>query len=330
MSSTLPRRPLSSVRARAPGKINVSFQVGPQRQDGYHSVASVYLAVSLYEEVTATATDSGRITVGLRSGAAVTAAGQPTLVSAEAIKKIPLNESNLAVRAAQLLAAATGNRTGVHLELTKRVPVAGGMGGGSADAAAALVACDALFGSGLSRHELGQLGSQLGADVPFALFGGAAVGLGTGSELSPALTGAALHWVLVGSDFGLSTPQVYAALDRLRAEAGYDAEAPAAVNPRVLEAMRSPDPGGLSDVLRNDLQPAAIDLAPQLADVLALGEQHGALAGMISGSGPTIAFLAEDEERAELLAASLEQSGAAAIAVHGPVPGARIVAEVPQ
>jgi len=307
-----------SVRVKAPGKINVSLRVGPLREDGYHSVASVYLAVSLYEEVTATATSGDGITVTVNHGQ-----GQLNLP----LEDIPLDGNNLAARAAALLAARTANPTGVALDITKRVPVAGGMGGGSADAAAALLACDALWNSGLSREELARLASGLGADVPFSLLGGTAVGLGVGDRLTPAISKTEINWVLVTSQCGLSTPQVYRTLDAQRERDGIFVDEPTEVDAAVLAAMRSGDAGQLADVLHNDLQPAALELAPELGDVLDAGERHGALAGLVSGSGPTIAFLTADLDSAISLQIALSAARIRVARVTGPVPGARPLGE---
>lgn len=306
-----------TVRVKAPGKINVSLDVGPLRADGYHSVASVYLAVSLYEEVAATSTEAPGITVSLSPASTLDLDGVD----------IPLGAGNLAYRAAAIMADVSEHATGVHLEITKRVPVAGGMGGGSADAAATLLACDALWNSGLSREELAHLAAELGADVPFSLLGGTAVGLGLGDQLSPALAKAQTHWVLVAADYGLSTPEVYRTLDRLRAAEGVDTAEPTAVDPAVLTALRSGDAEALGRVLINDLQRAAVELSPALRDTLGSGESHGALAGIVSGSGPTVALLADDSVAAESLATDLRRYGHAALAVHGPVPGARIISD---
>ncbi|MGO4492826.1 4-(cytidine 5'-diphospho)-2-C-methyl-D-erythritol kinase [Arthrobacter sp. 2YAF22_2] len=306
-----------TVRVKAPGKVNVSLDVGPLRADGYHPVASVYLAVSLYEEVAATSTDTGEITVGLSPASTL------DLDDVD----IPLDERNLAYKAAAIMRDVSEHSTGVHLEITKRVPVAGGMGGGSADAAATLLACDALWNSGLSRDELAHLAAELGADVPFSLLGGTAVGLGVGDDLSPALVKAQTDWVLVTADFGLSTPEVFRTLDRLRAAEGAQIEAPTEVDPRVLAALRGGDADALSRVLVNDLQRASIELAPGLRDVLGLGESCGAIAGIVSGSGPTVALLAHSPAAAEGLAADLRHHGLDAMAVHGPVHGARIISD---
>ncbi len=306
-----------TVRVKAPGKVNVSLAVGPLRPDGYHSVASVYLAVSLYEEVAATSTAAPGITISL---------SPESTLDLDAVD-IPLDSNNLAYKAAAIMADVSEHATGVHLEITKRVPVAGGMGGGSADAAATLLACDALWNSGLSREELAHLAAELGADVPFSLLGGTAVGLGLGDELSPALAKAQTHWVLVVADYGLSTPEVYRTLDRLRAAGGIEAGEPTGVDPQILAALRSGDAESLSRVLVNDLQRASIELSPALRDTLGIGESHGAIAGMVSGSGPTVALLADDSVAAEALAEDLRRHGMTAIPVHGPVPGARIISD---
>lgn len=308
----------ASVRVRAPGKINVSLRVGPLRPSGYHGVASVYLAVSLFEEITATVTETPGVTVTVNSDGALQVP----------VGDIPLGPDNLAARAAQALAAYADNPTGVHLHITKRVPVAGGMGGGSADAAAALVACDALWNTHLSRQELAGIAAGLGADVPFSLLGGIAVGLGVGDELTPAISKTPLHWVLVGSDAGLSTPAVYGALDALRDEQQVQAAEPDAVDPQILAAMRSGNARELAAVVSNDLQAAALRLAPELDGVLRAGERLGALAGMVSGSGPTVAFLTEDADAATDLEAALRAEGHRALAVEGPVHGARLAPAV--
>jgi 4-diphosphocytidyl-2-C-methyl-D-erythritol kinase len=305
--------PASGVRVRAPGKINVFLEVGDVQDDGYHDVATAYQAVSLYEELWAT--DAADITVHV-SGSAVVPGS------------VPGDERNLAVRAARLLAEATGVTAGVHLEIRKSVPVAGGMGGGSADAAAALIACDALWGTGLSSAELQRLAARLGADVPFALLGGTAVGTGRGDELSPALARGRFDWVLLTSDEGMSTPVVYGELDAHRARHLVDigpARRRPTVDADVLHALRQGDAGMLAASLRNDLQAPALHLRPDLAQALEIGESAGALAGIVSGSGPTLAFLAPDEAGAIDLQVTLSAGGHRALHVHGPVHGARIL-----
>ena len=299
-----------SVTVRAPGKINVYFRVGALQSDGYHEVASLYQAVSLYEEVTATHADD----FSIQFSGPIDATGLPT------------DHTNLAVKAAKLLAEVTGYRGGVKLNVFKRVPIAGGMGGGSADAAATLVACDELWETRLGRAKLLPLAAQLGADVPFALEGGTAVGTGRGEELSPALAQGVFHWVLALSNSGLSTPVVYRTLDehrdRHRAELK-PAPEQVKVETAVLQAVRVGDPESLADSMHNDLQVAALRLDPELSEVLELGESRGALAGIVSGSGPTVAFLVGSPQEAAELRSVLSRSGIRSLTVTGPVPGAR-------
>lgn len=300
------------VHVRAPGKINVFLQVGAAQPDGYHDVASAYQAVSAVEELWATPADGFTISV----------------TGSVDVSEVPCDDRNLAVRAARLLAQEIGWRGGVHLDVVKGVPVAGGMGGGSADAAAALVACDALWGAGLGSHDLQELAARLGADVPFALMGGTAIGTGRGDVLSPALARGRFDWVVVTDERGLSTPEVYRALDAHRSRHAVDIAPPPRrpeVATDVLHALRAGDAGMLAESAQNDLQVAALALRPELADVLGEGERAGALVGLVSGSGPTLAFLASDTEAAIELQVLLSATGHRALHVHGPVPGARIV-----
>lgn len=301
-----------SVHVRAPGKINLFMRVGALQPDGYHDVATAYQAVSLYEDVRAYPAEDFTVSFG----GSIDASGLPT------------GRTNLAIRAARMLARKAGVTGGVHLEIEKHVPIAGGMGGGSADAAATLVACDALWGTELSKEELHVLAAKLGADVPFALSGGTAIGTGRGDRLSPALATGDFHWVLAISEFGMSTPAVYQELDRHR-EAHAGEIAPVEETPRVdtavLQALRAGDPRLLSEVLHNDLQAASLHLAPGLGAILELGEAHGALAGIVSGSGPTLAFLVPDQDAALELQVALSAARVTAVRVHGPVHGARIL-----
>lgn len=307
------------VTATAPGKVNVSLRVGPQRADGYHDVASVYLAVSLTETVTAVARDDGQVTVG-------PCPRRPSLVDT---RGVPWDETNLAHRAAVLLREHAGldPRThGADLQVAKQVPVAGGMGGGSADAAAALLACAALWGTGHTRSELAGLAAELGADVPFSVLGGAAVGRGTGTELTPVAARKPVHLVLVPADGGLSTPVVFQALDRLREDGVLRTPEALEVNQEVVRAVAEADPLALATAMDNDLQTPAVSLFPELSDVLDLGMDEGALRGMVSGSGPTLLFVARDGQQATRLASAVkERTGIEAIPVHGPVPGAGLL-----
>lgn len=302
------------VRVRAPGKLNLFLEVGDVQPDGYHDVASVYQAVSLYEDLVATPADDFSVRV-------VDEDGRP-------VPGVPTDDRNLALRAARLVAREVGYLGGVHLDIRKAVPVAGGMGGGSADAAAALVACDALWGAGLTSPALQELATRLGADVPFALLGGSAVGTGRGDRLSPALARARFDWVVVTDDGGLSTPAVYAELDRLRERNRPDISPEPSVpdvDPVVLQALRSGSPDLLAGGLRNDLQDAATALRPDLGGVLSDGVAAGAVAALVSGSGPTVALLAADADAARRLEHDLSAAGRRARHVYGPVTGAKVV-----
>ncbi|WP_282796551.1 4-(cytidine 5'-diphospho)-2-C-methyl-D-erythritol kinase [Streptomyces sp. CC224B] len=294
-----------SVTVRVPAKVNVQLAVGPARPDGFHDLANVFLAVGLYDEVTATPADELRITCSGPDAA-----------------QVPLDRTNLAARAALALAERYGRPADVHLHIAKDIPVAGGMAGGSADGAGALLACDALWGTGASRQELLDICAELGSDVPFSLVGGAALGTGRGEKLQELPVGGAFHWVFAVADGGLSTPAVYREFDRLTP----DAPAPEA-SPALLAALRAGDPVALAGTVSNDLQPAALSLFPALADTLKAGTEAGALAALVSGSGPTTAFLAEDAEAAERVATALRASGTcrAARPASSPAPGATVV-----
>ena len=306
--------------AQAPGKINLSLTVGEPRADGYHPLATLFLAVSMVEEVTATPRNDGLITVSLSDSSSSFA--DPDTV--------PLDPSNLAVRAAHLLRDHLGldpETHGVHLEITKHVPVAGGMGGGSADAAAALAACAGLWDAGLSRDALAQLGAPLGADVPFAVTGGAAVGRGVGDQLTPVLARNPLHLVLVPASQGLSTPQVYGTLDTLRDEGVLDApETAPDVSSELIQALVSGHAEQVALLMSNDLQVPAASLVPELSEMIEIGMEEGALAGQVSGSGPTVMFVTRSAEDSMQLAARIQdRTGVAAVPVHGPYPGARLL-----
>lgn len=306
--------PAEMVHVRAPGKINVFMRVGAVMDDGYHDVATAYQAVSLYEDVRAYPADDFSVEF---TGSVDTS-------------DVPTDGTNLAIKAARMLARKTGYTGGVRLEIDKHVPVAGGMGGGSADAAATLVACDALWGTEASKDDLHALAARLGADVPFALLGGTAIGTGRGDRLSPALAIGQFQWVLALPDSQLSTPTVYTELDRHRERHLRDI-APAQVKPSVdtavLQALRAGDPHMLAESLTNDLQAPAIHLAPEIGEVLELGEMNGALAGIVSGSGPTVAFLTADLDSALDLQIALSASRLTAVRATGPVHGARIIGD---
>ncbi|UWE08080.1 4-(cytidine 5'-diphospho)-2-C-methyl-D-erythritol kinase [Actinacidiphila bryophytorum] len=299
---------MSAVTVRVPAKVNVQLSVGGRRPDGFHDLATVFLAVGLYDHVTATPAE------GLR----ITAAGRD-------VDRVPLDGTNLAARAAVALAKRYGVEPDVHLHIDKDIPVAGGMAGGSADAAGALVACDALWGLGAPREELLALCADLGSDVPFSLAGGAALGTGRGEILTPLEVGGEFHWVFAVAEGGLSTPDVYRECDRLRRAGGgsdlaADLPAPGA-DAALVAALREGSAVGLASALSNDLQAASVALRPTLADTLATGLAAGALAALVSGSGPTCAFLAPSAGAATTLAAAFP----AAYPALSPAPGATLL-----
>lgn len=302
----------TSVTVRVPAKINLELRVGALESDGYHQLATVFHAVSLFDEVTATHP-------GRAAGGAVTVS-----VVGELSAGVPVDDSNLAVRAARLLAERSGVSAGVDLLLRKHIPLAGGMAGGSADAAGALVACDAVWHTGLSRTDMLALAAELGADVSFALVGGTAVGTGRGEQLTPALARGQYHWVLALSDDGMSTPAVYAEFDRLTR--GRVTTQPR-VSDAMMQALRRGDAPALGAAMSNDLQRAACSLRPGLSDLVDVGREYGAQGALVSGSGPTVAFLVRDHEHALDLSVALTASGACRDVkrAHGPVHGARVV-----
>jgi 4-diphosphocytidyl-2-C-methyl-D-erythritol kinase len=299
-----------SVTVRVPAKVNLALSVGPLRSDGYHDLATVFHAVGLFDEVTAAPTD-GTL--------ALTCEGEGQV-------DVPLDATNLAWRAAELLARTAGRSPAVRLHLTKGIPVAGGMAGGSADAAGALVACDALWGTGLSRDDLHALAAQLGSDVPFALYGGTAMGTGRGEQITPVLARGEFHWVFAFAHEGLSTPAVFRELDRLREDAGEQAAAPG-VDEELLRALRAGDSTLLGAALRNDLTRPATSLRPDLRATLQAGQDAGAIGTLLSGSGPTCAFLAADAVVAARVAAALEAAPSvrAVRRALGPAAGAHVL-----
>jgi 4-diphosphocytidyl-2-C-methyl-D-erythritol kinase len=358
------------VTARVPAKVNLQLSVGPPGADGYHDLVTVFHALALFDEVTVTSASTDSV-----------------VVTGEGARSVPLGPDNLAARAVAALVDAVGpgvrDSPGLAIEITKRIPVAAGLAGGSADAAGALVACNELWGTGLSHQELSEVAARVGSDVGFALLGGTAVGLGRGDRVTPALAAGTYHWVLAFADGQLSTPAVYAACDRLRARAAGpgpagkapsggreaaggkaasggrpasgsmaaasgsrtasggraaasgrpasggqpDSVGPPQLDTALMAALRSGDPAVLGPLLSNDLQPAAVSLLPRLRQTLAAGREYGALGGIVSGSGPTCAFLARDGAHARDLAVALAGAGVCrtVASVTGPAPGATVI-----
>ncbi|ATG55097.1 4-(cytidine 5'-diphospho)-2-C-methyl-D-erythritol kinase [Brachybacterium ginsengisoli] len=300
------------VVVRAPGKINLSLGVGAVDDRGYHALATVFQAVDLYETITATRAE-----------------GLSLEVTSEVPGDIPLDGSNLALRAAELLRTEHEVQDGAALHIHKQVPVAGGMGGGSADAAAALVALDRLWGLGLSGERLRALGGRLGADVPFAMLGHTALGRGNGADLTTVLTHGEWTWLLAVPGGHLSTPAVFRRFDEIAARGGRVPPAQPSVDDRQLQALSSGNIELLADTLHNDLQAAAFALHPGLEPVVEAAEQLGASAALVSGSGPTVAVLVEDESQARSIAAGLMRDGLveSCLVARGSAPGASVLEE---
>lgn len=297
-----------SVTATAPAKINLYLGVGAARSDGYHPLATVYQAIGLLDEVTVTPSSSYKVTV----------TGDDRL----ALEDVPRDGSNIVVRAARLLAGHSGVNEAVAVHIVKGIPVAGGLAGGSADAAATLVACDELWGLRTPREELLQLAAELGSDVPFALQGGTAVGSGRGELVAPAMVRGDYWWVVVESPLGMSTPKVYREFDHDHE----GTEVPDPVVPEeLMEALRGHDLEKLAQALGNDLEPVSLRLRPELADVLATGIAAGALGSLVSGSGPSCVFLCTGRDHAQQVVASMRAAGLGPVSfARGPVPGARV------
>jgi 4-diphosphocytidyl-2-C-methyl-D-erythritol kinase len=291
-----------SVRVRVPAKINLHLGVGPLRPDGYHELHNLFHAVDLTDEIVATP-------------------GRGISISVDGADGVPTDGRNLAWQAAQALADHAGVSADVRLSITKRIPVAGGMAGGSADAAAALLACATLWQ--LPGAELVAVAAAIGSDTVFPLVGGTALGTGRGELLTPLECAVRLHWVLTPARFGISAGRAYRTIDELRAAGTAPPPAPAPDD--LIAALAAGDVLAVAAGLVNDLEPAAIALAPGLRDTLDAGMRHGALAGLVSGSGPTCAFLCRDAQDADQLSGALLADGIDALVTSGPVHGAGVV-----
>ena len=301
---------VKSVTVRVPAKVNLQLSVGPRESDGFHNLVTVFQAISIYDDITVTFAP-------VKSGVSIS-------ISGDQRHGVPADESNLAMTAIALMAKEYDLEIDAHLEIKKSIPVAGGMAGGSADAAAAIVAIDYLYSLGMSREEMSEVAAQLGSDVPFMLSGGTAIGTGHGDQLTAALSRGTYHWVLALSSVGLSTPAVYGECDRLRSELEI---AEPATNEQLMQALLAADPKAVGAHLINDLQAAACSLRPALRLVLDVGQEYGALGALVSGSGPTVAFLVTDEEAGLDLAVALTASGVvgSVARAYGPVAGAKVL-----
>ena len=305
---------VTSVTVRVPAKINLQLAVGPLRPDGYHGLVTVFHAIGLFDMVSVAAAEADSVAV-----------------TGEGAGQVPADGDNLALRAVRALRAVVAAQAGpgVAVTINKRIPVAAGLAGGSADAAAALVGCNELWRAGLPVRELCEIAAGVGSDVAFAVLGGTAVGRGRGERLTPALMPAArYHWVLAFADGALSTPEVYGTLDRLRATDGRAGKAAEPeLSTELMAALRAGDLERLGRSLSNDLQAPAISLFPALRKTLDVGLESGALGALVSGSGPTCLFLARDARHATDLAVALSGAGVCRTVTRasGPVPGATVI-----
>jgi 4-diphosphocytidyl-2-C-methyl-D-erythritol kinase len=302
--------PIKSVTVRVPAKVNLQLSVGPRESDGYHQLVTVFQAISIFDDVT--------VKIGERG------TGINLTVSGDQIHGVPTDSTNLVVKAIELIADKFELDIDVNVDVKKSIPVAGGMAGGSADAAAAIIAIDELYSLEMTREEMHSIAAQLGSDVPFLLSGGTAIGQGRGDQLTAALSRGTYHWVLALSSVGLSTPAVYGECDRLRQ--GLDISDPQ-ISDALMQALLSADPSNVGKLLINDLQPAACSLRPALRLILDVGQEYGALGAIVSGSGPTVAFLVSDEEHGLDLAVALSASGVVGSVTRafGPVHGAKVI-----
>lgn len=293
------------VVVKVPAKINLALKVGPLGTDGFHPLETVFQAIDLYDEITAT-----------------TAEGLSLSIEGEGAEELGTSSDNLAWKAAAKLANHAGVKANVHIHIKKKIPIAGGLAGGSSNAAGTLIACDALWRLDTDRDELLALASELGADVSFALLGGTALGHGKGEKLTTMLTRGEFHWVLAVSSTGLSTPEVYRVFDMLHPEPQMPQ-----VDARLASALASGEVQKAAEYFSNDLQEAALKMRPVLKKILAAGLDAGAVQGIVSGSGPTCAFLARNQEHAFHIAGELQASGVVerSLLALGPAKGAHVV-----
>lgn len=316
-----------AVSVSAPGKVNLFLALGAARPDGYHPLNTIFAQIGLSETVTvsplkslATTAPQPASTAPVSSASSAPALAAPAAQSDSAPaaqtggprielaltrpdSNVPLDHTNLAYRAAQAVAQQAAQRglatPDVRILLGKAVPVAGGMAGGSADAAATLKACNEFWQVGLSLEELAHLGAQLGADVPFGLYGGVALGTGRGDLIEPLKAAPGpYYWTFALQDEGLSTAAVFKHFDAT-VQAPPMADMPPG---QLLAALEAGDVAEVSRHIRNDLQATAIDLRPELGQLIDLAKKAGALAAMVSGSGPTVAALSASRAVAERVA----------------------------
>jgi 4-diphosphocytidyl-2-C-methyl-D-erythritol kinase len=302
--------PVKSVTVRVPAKVNLQLSVGPKEADGYHNLVSVFQAISIFDDITIKLGEPG-------SGLTISVSGDQT-------HGVPADANNLAAKAVALISKEYDLTVDAHIDIKKSIPVAGGMAGGSADAAGTIIGIDYLYSLDMTREEMIEIAAKIGSDVPFMLSGGTAIGTGHGDQLTAALSRGTYHWVLAVSTVGLSTPAVYAECDRLRGE--LEIVEPQ-TNEALMQSLLAADAPGVGSALVNDLQLAACTLRPAIRLVLDVGQEYGALGSIVSGSGPTVAFLVADQDSGLDLAVALTSSGVvgSVVQAYGPVAGAKVI-----
>ncbi len=302
--------PVKSVTVRVPAKVNLQLSVGPKEADGYHNLVSVFQAISIFDDIIIKLGEPG-------SGLTISVTGDQT-------HGVPADANNLAAKAVSLISKEYDLTVDAHIEIKKSIPVAGGMAGGSADAAGTIIGIDYLYSLDMTREEMTEIAAKIGSDVLFMLSGGTAIGTGHGDQLTAALSRGTYHWVLAVSTVGLSTPAVYAECDRLRGE--LEIVEPQ-TNEALMQSLLAADAPGVGAALVNDLQLAACSLRPAIRLVLDVGQEYGALGAIVSGSGPTVAFLVADQDSGLDLAVALTSSGVvgSVVQAYGPVAGAKVI-----
>lgn len=297
------------ISVRVPAKINLQLSVGPLEESGYHELATIFQAVSLFDEVTVSKLKTGKDHLS---------------ISGDEIGDVPTNQDNLAFKAIREIAKFVEHPIKARIHIDKSIPIAGGMAGGSADAAATIVAVNQLWELKLSQNQLVEIASAVGSDVAFLLFGHTQMGLGRGEKLTPVLTRGDFNWVIATNKSGLATSEVYKMCDQLRIDQNIPAPR---INNDLVQALATGNVKAVAKNLSNDLQHAALKLKPELSNLLKMGEEFGALAGMVSGSGPTCLFLADSTKSAENLVVDLSGSGLCknVFLVKAPVAGAKII-----
>jgi 4-diphosphocytidyl-2-C-methyl-D-erythritol kinase len=302
--------PVKSVTVRVPAKVNLQLSVGPKEADGYHNLVSVFQAISIFDDIIIKLGEPG-------SGLTISVTGDQT-------HGVPADANNLAAKAVSLISKEYDLTVDAHIEIKKSIPVAGGMAGGSADAAGTIIGIDYLYSLDMTREEMTEIAAKIGSDVPFMLSGGTAIGTGHGDQLTAALSRGTYNWVLAVSTVGLSTPAVYAECDRLRGE--LEIVEPQ-TNEALMQSLLAADAPGVGAALVNDLQLAACSLRPAIRLVLDVGQEYGALGAIVSGSGPTVAFLVADQDSGLDLAVALTSSGVvgSVVQAYGPVAGAKVI-----